>query len=235
LPQRHFPGPRVYYFPPVDVRLGFYYHPYFGFYYGPYYGPYYPFPGPYVRSGRYSTSALRMRVKPVETEVYVNGYYAGIVDDFDGLFQRLYVPAGEHHVELRLDGHRSFRQDLYVGPGDTFDLVHQMEPLRPGEMSALPPSPRAIPKEWTEPVPSGPDDQPASPYGVLSIRAEPADAEILVDGEPWAVVEGQSEFVIHLPSGWHQLDIRKPGYQPFSTRVELSEGQTTRLNVQLQP
>jgi PEGA domain len=233
VPRRYFAGPRAYYFPPVDVRLGFYYHPYFGFYYGPYYGPFYPFPGPYVRPARYSASAVRMRVKPVETEVYVNGYYAGIVDDFDGVFERLYVPAGEHHVELHLDGYASFREDLYVGPGDTFEIVHQMQRLRAGEVSTPPPGPRAVPEEWTAPVPNATGDQPASPYGILAIRAEPSDAQILVDGEAWAPAEGQSEFVIHLPEGWHQLDVRKDGYQPFSTRLELSEGQTTRLKVQL--
>ena len=32
-----------------------------------------------------------MLVDPAEARVYVDGYYAGTVDDFDGLFQRLNV------------------------------------------------------------------------------------------------------------------------------------------------
>ena len=35
-----------------------------------------------------------IEVKPKEAEVYVDGYYAGIVDDFDGTFQRLQRDAG---------------------------------------------------------------------------------------------------------------------------------------------
>ncbi|MEQ1761163.1 MAG: PEGA domain-containing protein [Vicinamibacterales bacterium] len=225
--------PRAYYFPPVDVRLGFYYHPYFGFYYGPYYGPYYPYPGPHVGPVRYSASAIRTRVKPLETEIYLNGYFAGIVDDFDGIFQRLYVPAGEHVIELRLASHRSYMRKVYVAPGDTFELDHRMEPLRTGETSAPPPPPRSLPGEWTEQPLSAPGGQPASPYGILAIHVEPGDAQTFVDGQAWGAVQGLPELVIHLPAGWHQLEIRKEGYQAFSTRLEMSEGQTMRLNVTL--
>ena len=45
------------------------------------------------------TPARCLRVKPIETEVYLSGYYAGIIDDFVGVFQRLYVLAGNHDLE----------------------------------------------------------------------------------------------------------------------------------------
>jgi len=234
MPPRYRALPRVYYFPPIDVRLGFYYHPYFGFYHGPYYGPYYPYPGPFVGPSRYSASAIRTRVRPAETEVYVNGYYAGLADDFDGVFQRLYLPAGEHVVELRLAGYQSFRQQVYVGPGNTSELNHQMRPLRSGETDEPPPPPRAIPQEWTEPLPNMAGG-PVSPFGILAVRVEPADAQIYVDGEAWSAAQDLSEFVIHLPAGWHQLEVRKQGYQPFTAKLELSEGQTSRLGVKLEP
>jgi hypothetical protein len=163
--------------------------------------------------------------------VYVNGYYAGIVDDFDGVFQRLYVPAGQHEIELRLEGYRSFRQRLYVSPGDTLEIKHQMAPLGAGEVDEAPP-PQAPPREWTDtPAPIG-GDRPASPFGILAIRVEPADAQILVDHEAWAL-EGRTELVMHMEAGWHELEIRRDGYQTFRTDVELAEGITTRLNVKL--
>ena len=40
------------------------------------------------RATRYDGS-LRLKVKPREASVYVDGYFAGRVDDFDGMFQRL--------------------------------------------------------------------------------------------------------------------------------------------------
>ena len=226
-------APRRYSFPPIDLRLRFYYHPYFGFYYGPYYGPYYPYPGPYVHPVRYSAGAVRLRVRPVEAEVYVNGYYAGIADDFDGVFQRLYLPAGEHQITLSLVGYETFTLPVRVPLGDTLDVVHQMRRLGAGERALPPPSPRALPGEWTEPSGAADEERPSSPYGILALRTDPADARILVDGEAWAAAAGQAEFVIHLPAGWHQLEVRRDGYQPFSMRVELTEGHTTRLDAGL--
>ena len=52
-----------------------------------------------------------LEVKPKEAEVYVDGYYAGIVDDFDGTFQRLRVEPGEHEIELWLDGYRTVQAE----------------------------------------------------------------------------------------------------------------------------
>jgi hypothetical protein len=225
--------PRVYSFPPVSLQRGFYYHPYFGFYYGPYYGPFYPYPGPYFGQLPYSTSAIRTEVKPVETQVYVNGYYAGIVDDFDGIFQRLYVPAGQHEIELRLDSYRTHRQKVYVAPGDTLEINHQMQPLRAGEINEPVTPPRALPQEWTDTAPPVAGERPASPFGILAICVEPTDAQIFVDDEPWVAVEGRTELVIHIEAGWHKLEVRKDGYQTFRTDVQLAEGATSRLNVKL--
>jgi hypothetical protein len=235
VPPRYYGVPRTYYFPPVSLQRGFYYHPYFGFYYGPYYGPFYPHPGPFFGHLPYSTGAIRIHVKPVAAQVYINGYYAGLVDDFDGVFQRLYVPPGQHEIELRLEGYRTYRQKLYVGPGDTLEINYQMLALRPGERNepALPPPPP--PGEWTgTPAPTG-GERPASPFGILAIKVEPADAQIFLDEEAWVVTQGRPELVIHVEAGWHRLEVRKEGFQPFRTEVELSEGETTRLNVKLVP
>ena len=77
----------------------------FGGYYDPWYDPWYgAYPG---YSGGYQASsdegALRLKIKPKNAEVYVDGYYVGIVDEFDGIFQRLHIDAGSHRVE---GGHR---------------------------------------------------------------------------------------------------------------------------------
>lgn len=234
MPPRYWSQPRTYFFPPIDTHLGFYYHPYFGFYYGPYYGPFYPYPGPFIGRPRYSSSALRLRVKPVEAEVYLNGYYAGVVDDFDGIFQRLYVPAGDHEIEIRMRGFETFHQHVYVSAGDTLDIAHALRPLRAGEADAPMPKPRALPPEWTAPDSGPPADDPASPYGILAVRIDPPDAQVFIDGEAWEAVAGQAELVVHLPAGWHTLEVRKDGYRPFSTKIEVGEGQRMRLRAELE-
>ena len=71
-------------------------------------------------------------MKPKEAEVYVDGYYAGIVDDFDGTFQRLRVAPGEHEIELWLDGYRTVRQKVHLTQDNTFKREVQMERMSAG-------------------------------------------------------------------------------------------------------
>jgi hypothetical protein len=233
VPPQYHRMPRRYSFPLVSVQRGFYYHPYFGFYYGPYYGPYYPYPGPFFGPATYSAVAVRTRVRPTDTHVYVNGYFAGHVDDFDGIFQRLYLPAGQHEVAFQLDGYETHVERVYLSPGDTREIAHQMVQLPAGRQSILPQPPRSLPDGWTigpAPVAGG---LAVSPYGILAIRVQPEDALVFIDGEPWLNTESAAELVIHVPAGRHTLEVRKDGYQTFRTDITPAEGMTTRLNVQL--
>src|SRR5207247_1446267 len=70
---------------------------------------------------------LRLLVDPAETRVYVDGYYAGIVDDFDGLFQRLHVSPGRHEIALKLEGYQTHRIKVYVGSGSTLKIHYDMQ------------------------------------------------------------------------------------------------------------
>ena len=105
--------------------------------YGPYgYGGYgYGAYGSYgYRANRYSNyGAVRIEVTPKksreEIEVYVNEARAGVVDDFDGSSQRLYLSAGKHEIEIRLSGHETLRTTIFVSPGNTYHIRGQMEPL----------------------------------------------------------------------------------------------------------
>ena len=99
-----------------------------------------PYPG-YYGAPYYERGSLRIQVKPEDTEVYVDGYYAGVVDSYDGFFQRLHLPAGAHDIELRLEGYRSIQEQVYLTVGSTYRIEHQMEPLAPGETTPPPPAP----------------------------------------------------------------------------------------------
>lgn len=56
---------------------------------------------PYPFDADGATGGLRLKVEPKQAQVYVDGYYAGIVDDFNGHFQHLDLTPGAHHVEIR--------------------------------------------------------------------------------------------------------------------------------------
>ena len=49
-------------------------------------------------------------------EVYVDGYFVGVVDDFDGIFQRLHVDSGPHRIEVRAPGYEPLAFDVRITP-----------------------------------------------------------------------------------------------------------------------
>jgi hypothetical protein len=63
--------------------------------------------------------ALRIKVKPREAKVLVDGTFAGTVDDFDGNFQKLRLDEGSHKVELQADGFEPLRFDVLIVDGQT--------------------------------------------------------------------------------------------------------------------
>ena len=85
-------------------------------------------------ANRYSNNGgVRIEVNPKESrdqiEVYVDEAHAGVVDDFDGFFQRLYLPVGKHEIEIRLAGYQTLRMAIFVSPGNTHHIRGRMEPL----------------------------------------------------------------------------------------------------------
>lgn len=104
--------------------LGYFaYDPYlFGGYYDPYQGGYGQGPygqGGYGAGGYRGAGAMRLRVKPSNAQVYVDGYYVGLVDSFDGSFQRLSVEDGPHKIEVRAEGYEPVQFDVMIVAGET--------------------------------------------------------------------------------------------------------------------
>lgn len=62
---------------------------------------------------------LRLKVSPREADVFVDGFYAGKVDDFDGAMQKLKVAAGTHKVELKAPGYQPATFDIVILEGET--------------------------------------------------------------------------------------------------------------------
>jgi hypothetical protein len=120
------------------------------------------YPGYYVTR---DLTAMRIMVTPRNAKVYVDGYYAGIVDDFDGVFQRLHVPPGAHEITLYLDGYRTVTQKVYLTPDETYKFHYKMEKNLAGELSEPPPNPPANPEPPAgAPLPA-PRRAPRPPYG----------------------------------------------------------------------
>ena len=77
---------------------------------------------------------VRLMVRPRDAAVYVDGYYAGVVDDFDGVFQRLTLGSrtAPDPNSTRRDWNRS-------------TTTSTVDPLRPSRFAAT-----SIPTKGTE-------------------------------------------------------------------------------------
>ena len=142
----HYPGyvqPRLYgsffYLPGYSFSLGVGFG--FGHGYGYGYGHYpYGYSGyAYPSYGAYSpygylgythspsladpyTGFLRLKVRPRDAQVYVDGYYVGIVDDFDGVFQRVRLEEGPHQIEIRHPAYLPLELEVLIVTGEKGDL-----------------------------------------------------------------------------------------------------------------
>jgi hypothetical protein len=171
---------------------------------------------------------MRVLVDPSDTRVYVDGYYAGVADDFDGLFQRLHLAPGRHEITLKLAGYRTHRVRVYVGSGTTLKIDHLMEegtgetfhdltggePVREVRREALP--------SW----------EAAAGGGELRLDVYPRDASVYVDGEFRGT--GREAATLDLAPGTHQVEVVRPGYRTAEREVEVVPEGVAELDIQLE-
>ena len=73
---------------------------------------------------------LKLKVKPRSAKVYVDGYYVGIVDEFDGAFQKLPLTAGRHHVKIEADGYESAEFDAVITADKTVTFQGDLKKIQ---------------------------------------------------------------------------------------------------------
>jgi hypothetical protein len=97
----------------------------YGYGYGGNYG--YGSSSPWQPTG-YDIGGIRLKIRPRDAQVFVDGYYAGLVDDFDGTFQSLRLEQGGHKLEIHMPGFEDLELDVHVQPGRTITLSEQLRP-----------------------------------------------------------------------------------------------------------
>jgi hypothetical protein len=253
---------------------GFYspwYYPYGGFYAGfgyPYYGGgylgfSYSGGGGYAGGAPYDASgSVRLLVEPVETKVYVDGYYAGKVDDFDGMFQRLNLRPGAHDITLKLDGYETHKVKLYVPLDHTLKVRHEMARGDSGRVSEQtvgdPADAERYARRERERESESEYDRPEA-----EDEREPRPGMRMEQGERrsddgWAGREqrgtvrldvtpvdasiyvdgmfrgtGQDLRRLNLPVGRHRLEVVRPGYRTLERDVDVQAGETEQVHVDL--
>jgi hypothetical protein len=130
-------------YPYYPLSLGFFWDPFWG-YGSPYGGGYYGYGRGYGGGygygydGGYGAYAgptyqiyggLRLKMKPREAEVFVDGYFAGVVDDFDGAFQQLNLDVGPHRIEVRAAGHEPISFEIRTQPHEKITFKGELKPI----------------------------------------------------------------------------------------------------------
>jgi hypothetical protein len=235
-----------YYGSPLYGGWGIGYSPY---YYSGYYG-YSPY---YYGTRGYRAGAVRVLVEPNETRVYVDGYYAGVADDFDGIFQRLNLAPGRHDVSLRLDGYRTQNFKLYVPYDHTIKIHHTMAPGSPTDVSeetvGRPEDVADLGREERYGRYDGDGDDAESfdagerddedlgrgntrgDAGTLRLMVQPSDASVYVDG----AFRGTGRLrTLRLPAGHHRIEVVRPGYRTLEREVDVQPGREVEVRFDLE-
>jgi hypothetical protein len=151
--------------------------------------PGYPYPG-----YRYAApdAAVKFDVKPSDAAVYVDGYYAGLVDDYDGAFQRLRTSPGGHEITIYLEGYRTYSERVYLSVDNTLKVKHRMEKLAGGETAQRPPAPQPPPQyqPGAQPGEQGPGPQTRGPIRRGPGRPYPGNGPDNFPGPPPPGAEG---------------------------------------------
>ncbi len=234
----------------------FFYGPYYNPYWDPWFGPGWGYPYAGYRVGP-PESSVRVDVKPRDAQVYVDGYYAGIVDEFDGALQRLHVRPGSHEIVIYKAGFRSVRERLYLSPNGSRKLTHDLVPLASGESNDPLPQPTEPPqvdeldRDAPPPDQAGPPPFPGRPpfarraprgaarpsrtdrTGSIAIRVQPDNAEVTIDGEAWTGSSDDDRLIVQLAEGPHQVEVSKAGYRRVVLDIDVRQGETTPVNVSL--
>ena len=192
------------YYPYYARAYPYYYNPFFSFGFGFGYGygaPFYPYGYGimYPYGGYYydPTPELRVQVTPRQAEVYIDGYLVGTVDDYDGTFQRLHVPFGEHQISIYREGYHTISEPMLFRPGQSYNIKQAMQPLGTGV--APEPRPSPDPNRRTPEFRGGSNDPRGSAGYPRSLLRAPAKIRAAARNPTLATVIGAETGLVRWP------------------------------------
>ena len=95
--------------------------------------------GPYQAVGSLEyLGALDLNVRPKNTQVYLNGRYIGVTDNFDGIPRFLWLEKGTHEVIFYNEGYQTVLREFVIHPGVVMKVKQHLqrgESAPPGELT----------------------------------------------------------------------------------------------------
>ncbi len=104
-------------------------------YYGPSYGGGYDYDR-YDDDGE-GAGALDLDLSPGRVQVYLDGQYLGIVDQYDGWPSYLWLEKGTYDIVFYLDGYKTLARQVTIYPGTVMGMGDSLEPgpsVRPEDL-----------------------------------------------------------------------------------------------------
>ena len=148
LPDIGLPLPPIGLQPPHSPRRGYgrYHWPSYGWPAVVYYAPWYE-PVPYVREAAPApepveqpapTGRLILDPQPEGAQVFVDGYYAGIPDDFSVVHGGGVVESGQHRIEVSAPGHESVSIDVRIAASQSVTYRGRLKRIPPPAAKSAP-------------------------------------------------------------------------------------------------
>jgi hypothetical protein len=83
----------------------------------------------YVTPGSPLYGGVALEIGPYDADVFVDGNFAGHVEDFDGSVQPLTLVAGTHRIEVQAPGYAPLIFDVTVQPGQVIPYRGDLRPF----------------------------------------------------------------------------------------------------------
>lgn len=144
-----YPPPPISYPPPIFVPGAYYYPPYWFETRDDSERRLYRLNRQATRQRDYARGHLAIDALPDGAQVYVDGFYVGLAEEFGARGRPLELSAGAHHVELRAGGFEPLSFSVWIEPGEIVRYRGDMQRLprsTPGAVSATPSRPAAAAK-----------------------------------------------------------------------------------------
>ncbi|MEM9557015.1 MAG: PEGA domain-containing protein [Acidobacteriota bacterium] len=247
-----------------SFRIGYHYSPYYRYHYryrpysyswyspfsvysvwGPWWGPQVVVDAgrPYGRYYGNAMGALDLDVSPEKAQIFIDGNYVGVADEYDGFPAYLWLEKGTYDVAIYHPGYETIFRQYTVHDGLVIDVNDRLQPgeaLHPDDHGPTTTvhrdrrlqrnAERAERVDRLERLERRRDDQSR-----LVLAIWPEDAAVYLNGHfvgTGAELGDLAEGLVLQP-GQHSLETVRPGYETDERTVTVAPGQTLDLEIDL--
>jgi PEGA domain len=213
-----------------------------------------------VTAARTNLTVVDTDVQPEHARVFLNGELIGVVDDFDGYPDYLYLEPGHYTIEFRLGGYTSNKVEIDAQPGRYVPIKFKLEripgekatpwydrpeglpvgrifgPAQSGQGAAAKSGPdTSLRPEFRQPPQAPSRTAPTGEWASLEVHVSPPNAAVYVDGTMVGTAGelGRLERGLAVRAGKHRIEVLAPGYASKTIDVEVREGQRQQVIVEL--